>query len=91
MALSTICSCTPSWTQDIQYAYDLVFENRVDLQHMIDMLELGMTISVEKTKVISVGSVNSLLIILRGQPLEEVDSFSYVPGNRDQLQLQGGE
>ena len=36
-----------------------------------------MTISVEKTKVVSVGSVNSLPIILRGQPLEEVDSFSY--------------
>ena len=74
-----------SWIRGIQYADDLslIAENRVHLQHMMYVLDStclkwGMTISAEKTEVLSVGgpSVNSLPFMLQGQPPQEVDSLS---------------
>ena len=73
--------------QNALYADDLtlVAENRKELQQMIDALDKactrwGMRISGDKTKVLSIGEPpgDHPAITLKGQALEEVDSFSYL-------------
>ena len=79
--------------QNVQYADDLtlVAENRKELQQMIDALDRactqwGMKISGDKTKVLSIGEPpgDHPAITLKGQALEEVDSFSYLGSEEDQ-------
>ena len=73
--------------QNAQYADDLtlVAETRKELRQMLDVLNractrLGLRISGEKTKVLSIGEParDHPAITLKGQTLEEVDSFSYL-------------
>ena len=79
--------------QNAQYADDLtlVAENRKELQQMIDALDRactqwGMKISGDKTKVLSIGEPpgDHPAITLKGQALEEVDSFSYLGSEVEQ-------
>ncbi len=70
----------------------LVAENRKELQQMIDALDRactrwGMRISGDKTKVLSVGEPprDHPAITLKGQALEEVDSFSYLGSEVEQM------
>ena len=79
--------------QNAQYADDLtlVAENRKELQQMIDALDRactqwGMKISGDKTKVLSIGEPpgDRPAITLKGQALEEVDSFSYLGSEVEQ-------
>ena len=69
------------------YANDmaLVAESRSEMQHMVKVLDkacerCGTCISVDKTKILAVGEQETehLLIILRDQVLEEVESFPYL-------------
>ena len=81
---------TPASTsiQDALYADDLtlVAQSRQELQHMVNAVNnafkrWGMTISATKTKTLTVGEqqTNSQPpIMLQSQPLEEVESFSYL-------------
>ena len=81
---------TPASTsiQDALYADDLtlVAESRQELQHMVNAVNSackwwGMTISATKTKTLIVGEQQTSSqppIMLQGQPLEEVESFSYL-------------
>ena len=80
---------TPMTTciQNTQYADDLtlVAETRKELQQMLDVLDRactrwGIRISGEKTKVLSIGEPTGdhPAITLKGQTLEEVDSFSFL-------------
>ena len=79
--------------QNAQYADDLtlVAENRKELQQVIDALDRactqwGMKISGDKTKVLSIGEPpgDQPAITLKGQALEEVDSFSYLGSEVEQ-------
>ena len=81
---TTASSCI----QNVLYADDLtlVAETRRELQHMLDVLDRactrwGMQISVSKTKILTVEEQlvgDQPPITLRGQALEEVESFSYL-------------
>ena len=73
--------------QNAQYAVDLtlVAENRKKLHQILDALDRactrwGMRISGDKTKVLSIGEPpgDHPAIALKGQALEEVDSFPYL-------------
>ena len=72
--------------QNIQYADDLtlVAESASELQAMVSALDRactrwGMTINATKTKTMTVGKEeNEVTITLRGNPLEAVESFSYL-------------
>ena len=74
--------------QDALYADDLtlVAESRGELQDMVNAIDnacrrWGMTISATKTKILAVGepqSSNQPSITLQNQPLEEVESFTYL-------------
>ena len=79
-------SCTAD-IQNIQYADDLtlVAESASELQAMVSALDRactrwGMTINATKTKTMTVGKEeeNEVTITLRGNPLEAVESFSYL-------------
>ena len=75
-----------SCVQDLLYADDvtLIAETRRELQHMITTLDKacdrwGMRINGEKTKILTVGTTEDQSPLrLRGQMLEEVESFSYL-------------
>ena len=80
---------TPATTciQNVQYADDLtlVAERAKEMQHMVDELDRactrwGMAINGTKTKILNVGEQtdNHQTITLKGNILEEVDSFSYL-------------
>ena len=80
--------------QNAQYADNLtlVAENRKELQQMLDVLDRactrwGMRISEDKTKVLSIGEPpgDQPAITPKGQTLEEVDSFSYLGGEVEQM------
>ena len=71
----------------MQYADDLtlVAETANEMQHMVDELDgactrWGMAINGTKTKVLNIGEQtdNHQAITLKGNTLEEVDSFSYL-------------
>ena len=87
---------TPMTTciQNAQYADDLtlIAENRRELQQMLDVLDKactqwGMKISAGKTKVLNIGEPagDHAAIMLKGQRLEEVDSFSYLGSEVEQM------
>ena len=75
-----------SCVQDALYADDvtLIAETRNELQHMITTLDKacerwGMHINGEKTKILTVGeTANQPPLKLKGQQLEEVESFPYL-------------
>ena len=74
--------------QEIMYADDLTLtaETRSELQHMLDVLDgacnrWGMTINVEKTRVLTVGDhleADQTPITLQGCVLQDVKSFPYL-------------
>ena len=73
--------------QDAMYADDmaLVAESRSEMQHMVKALDKacerwGMHISVDKTKILTVGEQepDHAPISIQGQTLEEVESFPYL-------------
>ena len=79
--------------QNVQYADNLtlVAENRKELQQMLDALDRsctrwGMRISGNKTKVLGIGEPprDHPAITLKGQALDEVDSFSYLGSEVEQ-------
>ena len=79
--------------QNVQYADNLtlVAENRKELQQMLVALDgactrWGMRISGDKTKVLSIGEPpgDHPAITLKGQALDEVDSFSYLGSEVEQ-------
>ena len=70
---------------DMDYADDiaLLAENAADLQRLLDRLDanaalVGLNISAQKTKVLFGSRSVSSPILLRGQVLEEVTSFTYL-------------
>ena len=86
--------------QNIQYADDLtlVAESASELQAMVSTLDRactrwGMTINATKTKTMTVGKEeeNEVTIALRGNPLEAVESFSYLGSEVGENAKAGGE
>ena len=80
--------------QNVQYADNLtlVAENRKELQQMLVALDRactqwGMRISGDKTKVLSIGEPpgDHPAITLKGQAVDEVDSFSYLGSEVEQM------
>ena len=70
---------------DMDYADDiaLLAENAADLQRLLDRLDanaalVGLNISAQKTKVLFGSRAVSSPILLRGQVLDEVTSFTYL-------------
>ena len=86
--------------QNIQYADDLtlVAESASELQAMVSTLDRactrwGMTINATKTKTTTVGKEeeNEVTITLRGNPLEAVESFSYLGSEVGKNAKAGGD
>jgi hypothetical protein len=70
---------------DLDYADDLALlaESLTDMQRMIDRLDavassLGLVISAEKTQTMRTPDTDPTPLLLRGQPLADVDKFCYL-------------